>query len=601
MGLTKIVVFLIITAITFWLFSYILIDSKKEPTSLDLQAWVGDTRKEGETALYRNLSTPFSTSLLNGLNLRVKDKPYQYRRGNFADVWQCCMDLYYDTDTKDINKKGENYITFEQQHQHGGQLKKSLETIDLDTMNVFKFFQSYFEGIKGDSNNQKKLVIGITIPVYKYYGFIVAVGSFISSLLLNMEEKRNILEIRFLSSPPRKDENIDVIFVDTWSNVGKMKQSLEWYKLLVVGDSCANDPESFSDKNIISIDDILQTQNSTRFKYVQPQNYKLHDDDVLFKYENNTVFTQMNLVSAISSYVVSFPQDHQLSSKDVVQFIFDEDNGNDLKHSFIQIWPKLLAVLMHGGSVIFTSTRFKIEPQTTLLVLGVESYKTKLLSLIDKMNIIQSLRFMWASNFFSEGVFSKSGSMLPKNGNFQLRCIYMAINVHNSDKCNDFDDTDFISSIKDGKVPVDKNQIHITSLDMTRIRALFGSRLVLETFVGTLILGPVFQSNYYDYRIFPPGVEDKLQFCGVITSSLEAKLIEFEGNDDDKSSEKLFKAEKRQGLLLVRGYTIGKPCSEVLLQRALKLSEKFDPSRDAWMPLVGVVGVWGKDQCFYEF
>ena len=57
---------------------------------------------------------------------------------------------------------------------------------------------------------------------------------------------------------------------------------------------------------------------------------------------------------------------------------------------------------------------------------------------------------------------------------------------------------------------------------------------------------------------------------------------------------------KRQGMLCIRGFTIGKPVEPNRLERAMALSDDFGGG-EGWMPLVGVFGLWGQDGCLYIY
>lgn len=60
-------------------------------------------------------------------------------------------------------------------------------------------------------------------------------------------------------------------------------------------------------------------------------------------------FSQMNLVSTVASCIKGFPVDHSLSEKD--NLLVGAQQSKPLES--LSIWPKLFAVLLHGGSVSF--------------------------------------------------------------------------------------------------------------------------------------------------------------------------------------------------------------------------------------------------------
>ena len=133
----------------------------------------------------------------------------------------------------------------------------------------------------------------------------------------------------------------------------------------------------------------------------------------------------------------------------------------------------------------------------------------------------------------------------------------------------------------------------LKSTQLNLLRTLLGSRVVSELYSPYTLVGPIASTNYYDYRIFPPQVDATFACFGPISTSLEAKLVDTESNPE-------LSVDKRQGMLCVRGFTIGKPVEKERLEKALKLVEKFDGG-EGWMPLLGVFGIWGQDGCFYEY
>lgn len=58
--------------------------------------------------------------------------------------------------------------------------------------------------------------------------------------------------------------------------------------------------------------------------------------------------------------------------------------------------------------------------------------------------------------------------------------------------------------------------------------------------------------------------------------------------------------EKKQGMLCIRGFSIGKPVESDRLEKALHLAERFGGG-EGWMPLVGVFGLFGQDGCLYIY
>ena len=106
-------------------------------------------------------------------------------------------------------------------------------------------------------------------------------------------------------------------------------------------------------------------------------------------------------------------------------------------------------------------------------------------------------------------------------------------------------------------------------------------------------MGIISGTNYYDYRVFPENVDKLLACFGTLETNLEAKMVEV-------ISKKKLDVTKRQGMLCIRGYSIGKPLDEERLNHALQLSDTVGGA-DGWMPLIGVFGLFGTDGCLYIY
>lgn len=533
---------LIITSV--WFLNTVIIESKRDlhTISLNAQSNADPVRKEHETAVYRNYLVPPSFPLTTGLNLSIG---YRLRNGNFGDLWSAIIangsatSLDFDSESKslaDIN----------------GIAKKLVEKIELI--------------------GAKK--IGISLSTDSFTGFSVSIGGLMLSL-------KNVMPL-FLHTVPRTEMDIDVLLISNWKSVQFLNGSEKWYKWVVVCEESAEVEKQESFINIISLKQFLGGK-------VEPDNEFLYDpkdssDDakVIMQISNPagglTSFTQMSLVSSVSSYIKSFPIGHTLSTKDQLTIC----PSSQWNHSIcIQAWPKIFAVLLHGGSVSFRNnvkSLIDLPKETTLLMIPHDYPILKHL-----LNHSKGIRSSLSIALFSEGVYNKMGQ-ISRNID-ELRCVYIFNELKNVSIVTDFS----------AKIPkLTKMQIQrYTSAQVTHLRSLLGSRVIMELYSPFSIFGPLCYTNYYDYRVFPSEL-DKLVTCyGSFSTSLEGKLVETEENPE-------LEAEKRQGMLVVRGFTIGKPVEEDRLANAMKLSEKFDGG-EGWMPLLGVFGLFGNDGCFYEY
>ncbi|CEP63782.1 Dde1p LALA0_S09e02388g [Lachancea lanzarotensis] len=524
-----------------------ILETKKDlhPIALAEQANVASTRKETETAVYRNFTVPPGFPLTTGMGLSLG---YRLRNGNFGDLWSSIMEL-----------SGSNYIEL-----NGS--KNSLSTLNGEAKHILKWIQH-------DAIETKR--IGVCIPPTEHAGFALAITGLMGSL-------QNVVPV-FMPSVPRSRQDLHIIAVDSWETLRQMGDSCQWYERVIVCDTKKAEPTSSKPTNVVSWEQLLDgCFDDGEFKYAPPQD---NSDDMKVMAVNKssfgsaTTFTHMALVSSVAAFIKSFPLHHELSSHDHISILLD---NRSTAQDPIQIFPKLLATLLHGGSVSIQSLPVSgtlehcLNRNTTLLQIAEDS------ALLDsqlkqRLSTLQKIKSAVASNFLSEGVFTSSA--LSSVAFKSLRCIFL------------------YSSVKDGKTaalmalvaakPVyDITKKTRSTNHLNRMRALLGTRVIVELYCPFLVLGPIAATNFFDYRVLPPQVDNKVTNYGPICTSLEAKLVEDESNPNLDIS-------KRQGLLCIRGFTIGTPM-------ALELAKKFDGG-EGWMPLPGVFCLWGQDGCLYEY
>lgn len=551
----------IILASNFILTKFVL-NFKRDLTDIALneQSNITTVRKQNETAHYRNFLVPVGFPLTTGLGLSLG---YRIRNGNFMDVWKAIMDV-------SIVKN--NFIKFDNTKDK----KYSLSEINGMAHHII-------ENVYKKNDVQQ---VGINISASSIEGFVLSVASMIHSV----RETNSKGLLHYLASVPRqKMDEVDILVIDSWQAYRMLNNSEHWYKLIIVCDENNSilRPKDIKATNITTWNELIEGYSkNSEFEYDPPTD----NSDELKNFMNitsssniTTSFNQLNLVSSVSAFIKSFPLNNELSSDDIITRVKDSFS---IVNSNIQIWPKLLSVLLLGGSAQFIeSSKLTLDDLegTTLLVTD-----PKGLSDISKKinpNKSSSIKLSLTTALLSEGIFTKLGKSNPRQIK-NLRSIYLSEELTQESSILSF--TANIPQLSKGQLGS-----KFSSTQLNYFRATFGSRLVVELYCPYIVLGPIAQTNFFDYRILPNTVDDRVTCLGSLTTSLEGKMIETENNET-------LDIEKRQGMLSIRGFTIGKPVGEKRLSDAAKLSDDI-AGGEGWLPLVGVFGLWGQDGCLYLY
>lgn len=570
MSLKSIIEIIITALLLIWGFNFVLtkliIDNKRDLSDIALneQSNITSVRKNNETALYRNFLVPIGFPLTTGLGLSLG---YKIRNGNFMDVWKAIMDVTVEKKNF-IKFLGEKYTI----PQLNGMANHIMETV----------YEKY------DAKQ-----VGVNISTSTHQGFVISIASMIYSI---KNANGNGL-LHYLTSVPRQRmEDIDVLVIDSWQSFRMLNNSENWYKLIIV---CDDNNSVLKPDNLDQLDNVKTWKqiitgysSEAHFIYEPPKD----NSDELKLLLNITTsanktssFNQLNLVSSISAFIKTFPLNNELTSMDNITQISD---SFAVAKTNLQIWPKLLAVLLHGGSAqLLTENSFCLDDikDTTLLVATPSAIST-LAKNIESGSISDgfcaSIRQSIATSLLSEGIMTKLAKFdIPQLS--ELRAIYLVEELSNESQILSFN-----YKIPE-KSPSRQINGKITSTKLNYFRAIFGSRLIVELYCPYIIMGPISQTNFFDYRIFPKVVDNNVTCVGSMTTTLEAKMIATENNAD-------LDIEKRQGMLCVRGFTIGRPISEERLALASKLSNDI-AGGEGWIPLVGVFGLWGQDGCLYIY
>lgn len=537
---------------TNWIFRIFYLDLKRDFSELAAQEQsnVTTTRKENETALYRNFLLPLGFPLVTGLGLSLK---YKLRNGNFADIWCAIMDL-----------ADKNSIRFVDQ-------SKDLSLQEINGMAKY-ILETYLSNAHGN--------VGILVTPSRSQGFIISIASMMASV------KYNTLP-HFLTSMPRKKlEDISILVVDSWESFSQLRGSEEWYELIIVCESNSS-YISGDHKNVISWDQLIHGyKNDNSYMYSAPEDNSDDSKSLLYftsPHGDTTSFSQGCLVSGVASFVRNFPLGHELNGKDSLAVTGNLSSLN----LCLQVWQKVLAVLLHGGKVSFQDTLDlnKLYNPTLLLADANELLTVVKRSVSANSSFVQKLKYQWATALLTEGVFTAIGQ-LPIKSIEKLRSTYLLDCVSDSSLVNSFPKN--VPKLKRGQ-----SGNTLDSLQLNYLRAHLGSRVIFEYYCPHTVMGPIAHTNFYDYRILPPRVSANFIFCGPISTTLEGKLVQTKENSE-------LDVTRRQGMLCIRGFTIGKPVEPARLEKARELSGEFGGG-EGWMPMVGIFGLWGQDGCLYLY
>lgn len=561
-----------------------IIDSQRDISKVALAQQANTTvvRKSNETALYRNFMIPLQFPLNTGLSLSLG---YKIRNGNFGDIWNAIMD---------INKNDKMTITFDNQ-------EFSLNEIHGMSMNVVEHLEQWCDDInKSRENNTEPIILGLNVPISTLSGFVISIACMIKTIKSNKKAKKEMVIPQLINMLPRvvSKNNIDVLVISSQKDLKSLGNLKERYSKIIICENGVRKTDSNRDLHYWD-DLVLDYSPSDTFQYVPP----LDNSDELKPFMNittksgnyTTCFNQLNLVSSLSTFIKSFPINHELSSKDVLTVLTE---SNDFDFQF-QMWPKILGVLIHGGSILMKRV-VPDNPSNKLSALEIKSLKREttllfttpdlfsLFSHNDKsilsLTLLEHIKLGIAKSLLNSGILCK----IYKPNSTNLRCIFLHYSLTRYEEISKFDPNNKPPKYKKGQF----NDL-FTVNSINKLRLLYNSRIATELYCDNLMLGPISQTNFYDYRSLPQSTEKQVTCFGPVSMSLEGKLIE------SKSSPQ-FDITKRQGMLCLRGFTIGKPIEPDRVQSATQLSEKMAHG-EGWMPLVGVYGLWGQDGCLYLF
>lgn len=512
------------------------INTHSDPISLKFQHYESSTRHPLESPIMSNVlsnNIQNSINLIDGLKLRVPKKNYKFRCGNFLDI----LDLI-STHNKDSAYK-----------------------------NIGKLY-SYF----GNTNGSEKIVLGFVYDISSSNGLITLMECLRCVLELNLKSKKesNIVhELILLDSIPRSrsiidEKNITHLVLDDLQNEFYLNGSESWYEKVIV----MNEKFHSQKPNIFTIDSLIKNLKFIPFvkeKVITEENYLLLDNSRLFEYKD-TVFTQNNLVSAVSSFLTVLPQKMFITDKDEFCFLTDSFNKS---FDNVQLIYKVLGVLMLGGKVNFVNIESSDDnleiPETTTFLQTNSDNINKLLSLTNYQENRTKLMFRVFHSLLLENFYFPS-----------KKFTYVSKNLHNLKAV-------FITR---------KETQSISSEIMSLLKTNLQCRASLETYIdfsntqSVKLFGPLFYTNLYDLRHFTEKtIEQVVTLAGVIYPTLQFKIA-------DKSED-----TDAIGKLKIRGFSIGAPIDD--LKEKYKDQMDVANENEGWVSLEGIEGCIGRDSCFW--
>ncbi|CAM9018103.1 unnamed protein product [Wickerhamomyces anomalus] len=356
------------------------LDSQKDIHELALseQSNISPTRKNDETAIYRNNQTPHGLPLLTGLQIR---HGFKLRNGNLRDIWSIVM-----------GQKNINSVTF---IENGNEIKTDVYHLH----GIFEKLNLFFK-------DHEITTVGIAVPLYSFHGFVSSFTCFVNGLTAH-----------HFNHLPRTNPDVDVLIVDEKNLSFALRLDI---KLIIV---VSEDPlKSFSQQNVINWNELgdLTSLNSDTYSYNYDPEY---DSGVPFKDTFNfatTDYSHQNFVSAIATVARSLPLGHELSHNDTLLIGYDD--------SSVKYWAKIFSVLLFGGSIVVGSSSTLKFDETLIekyrpTILAIDSKTAKRFFLKhEPKGIIHSLLVSRVNYLLSRGIFS---TMAALNEYKSLRLIYI--------------------------------------------------------------------------------------------------------------------------------------------------------------------------------
>lgn len=453
------------------------------PEYLNQQTVVEQTRKPNELAIHKSTKLDYSTGLRVGLGIRYDH--YKLRNGNLNDIWEIFI--------KNCAMDGKPTITI------GG------ESIRVDQLNhaVHQLLELMLKW-----ENVSELALSSEILFADKYTFAAILAAFLSQIPVHIYETKTEHLI---------DQN--AVLVTEGFEIRRKADNSCLFQFTTLDFSSGK--SDFQNEYTVEKDRGIALKVSARLNH---------------KVISSTVFTQLNLVSAVASCIKHLPPSKHLNKEDTLVIVQDRTSSEGMLNEI----TKVLALFVVGSKLVLTSHETDyMNYKPTVLVMNVRNIKKheKLPGGLSKL-------------VYYHNIFSLSRLRFSGGGKLQLRLIY----VHRD--CNKGEYTNWNS-----------------------LRATLGVNIVEE--IGRFnIAGPFLVTDYFEYRIFPQKLAESILIAGGIVQANEIKLMNFDAT--------------QSGDLAVRGYNIGKA---VTIMEGVGETQ-VTPDDDGFHKLHHVAR-WGTDGCLY--
>lgn len=456
------------------------------PEYLNQQSVLEQTRKPNELAIHKSTKLDYSTGLRVGLGIRYDS--YKLRNGNLNDIWEIFIKSSVNNEKPRITVGGES-IRLDQLNHAVHQL--------LELMLTWK--------------NVSELALSSEILFADKYTFAAIIAAFLSQIPVHVYEK---------NAESLIDEN--AVLVTEGFEIRTKLDNFCLFQFTTLDFSSGK--KDFINEYTVEKDRGIALKVSSRMNH---------------KVISSTVFTQLNLVSAVASCIKHLPPSKQLNKEDTIVIVQDRTSSEGLLNEI----TKVLTLFVAGSKLVLTSHEADyMTYKPTVLVMNVRNIKKheQAPSALSKFVYYHKLFSLSRLRFGSSEC-----SLYP-----DLRLIY----VHRD--CNKGEYTNWNS-----------------------LRASLGVNIVEE--IGRFnIMGPFLITDYFEYRVFPQKLSESILAAGGIVQANEIKLLNYDAT--------------QSGDLAVRGYNIGKA---VTIMEGVG-ETKVIPDEDGFHKLPHVAR-WGTDGCLY--
>lgn len=455
------------------------------PEYLNQQSVVEQTRKPNELAIHKSTKLDYSTGLRVGLGIRYDH--YKLRNGNLNDIWEIFIKSCALNEKPTITVGGESIRV--------DQLNHAVHQL-LDLMLNW--------------GNVSELALSSEILFADKYTLAAIIAAFLSQIPVHIYEKKTERLI---------DEN--AVLVTEGFELRRKADNSSLFQFTTLDFSSAK--TDFHNEYTVEKDRGIALKVSARLNH---------------KVVSSTVFTQLNLVSAVASCIKHLPPSKQINKEDTLVIVQDRTSSEGILNEII----KVLSLFVVGSKLVLTSHEADyLTYKPTVLVMNVRNIKKheKAPSGFSKLVYYHNLFSLTRLRF-------SSGSKLHS----QLRLIYVHRDVNKGEYTN-----------------------------WNSLRATLGVNIVEE--IGQFnIAGPFIVTDYFEYRVFPQKLTESISAAGGIVQANEIKLLNFDAT--------------QSGDLAVRGYNIGKA---VTIMEGVGES-KVTPDDEGFHKLPHIAR-WGTDGCLY--